>query len=180
MSENPYAPPELPSNPVTPGNESERIRRTHLNTEASIKSIGTLYIFGGVLFIFGVISRLRSPEVFEDSAERIGFYVGMFLVPILLIWLGLKLRRLSSVATIFAGILSALGLLAFPVGTIINLILLFTLFSPKGRYVVKPHYRQVIAETRHIRYRTSMITWILLAILVITIILGAIMYVSHV
>ena len=45
--------------------------------------------------------------------------------------------------------------------------LTLTLFSAKGKMVFSEEYKGVIAETPHIKYRSSIVTWILLGLLVI-------------
>ena len=64
-------------------------------------------------------------------------------------------------------ILSALGLLAFPIGTIINLIILIILGSKKNRVVFSQDYQAIIAATPHVKYKTSKIVWIALGIFVL-------------
>lgn len=172
MTENPYAAPESASTLTTEESDAEQVRREHLRTEASIRSIGTLYLVVGILIGVSVSSQMSSLLREFEGPERQGALVGIVGIPIILILVGWKLRKLSRAATIFAGIGSALGLLAFPVGTLINGLILYTLFCKKGRFVVTPAYKQIVAETPHIRYRTSIVTWVLLAILILLAVIG--------
>jgi hypothetical protein len=71
-------------------------------------------------------------------------------------------------------VLSCFGLLGFPIGTLISAYFLYLLSSQKGVYIFSPEYARVIAATPHIKYKTSIIGWILLGILVFFIGLGII------
>ena len=85
------------------------------------------------------------------------------------IWAGIGLRRLSPWARIPSGILSGFGLLGFPIGTLINGYILYLLFSKKGTTVFSEEYKRAIAQTPHIKYRTSLVVWILLGLLLLLI-----------
>lgn len=85
------------------------------------------------------------------------------------LWVGYGLRRLRKWARIPTGILSGLGLLAFPIGTLINAYILYLLFCQKGKMVFSDEYRAVIEQTPHIKYRTSIIVWIVLGLLLLLI-----------
>ena len=75
-------------------------------------------------------------------------------------------------ARIPTGILSGIGLLAFPIGTLINAYVLYLIFSAKGKMVFSDEYRAVIEQTPHIKYRTSIIVWIVLGLLLLLIAFG--------
>lgn len=81
-------------------------------------------------------------------------------------------RKLKSWARIPTAILSGIGLLGFPVGTLINGYILYLVFSRKGVTVFSDDYKRVIAETPHIKYRTSIVVWIILGWLVALILFG--------
>jgi hypothetical protein len=74
-------------------------------------------------------------------------------------------RRLKPWARIGSGILSGIGLLGFPIGTIINGYILYLLFSKKGSMVFSDEYKRVIQQTPHIKYRTSVIILVALGLL---------------
>jgi hypothetical protein len=69
---------------------------------------------------------------------------------------------------------SAIGLLGFPCGTIISGYLLYLLLSAKGEMVFSSAYKEVMQATPHIRYRTSIIVWIFLFLLIGVILLGVV------
>ena len=91
------------------------------------------------------------------------------------IWVGTGLRRLRRWARIPTGILSGLGLLGFPLGTVINAYILYLIFSQKGKMVFSDEYQAVIEQTPHIKYRTSIVVWILLGLVLALMALGIIM-----
>src|SRR4030095_8127226 len=90
------------------------------------------------------------------------------------LWVGTGLRRLRRWARIPTGILSGIGLLGFPIGTIINGYILYLIFSQKGKVVFSDEYRAVIEQTPHIKYRTSIVVWIVLGLLLLLIAAGII------
>jgi hypothetical protein len=163
MSEaaNPYAAPaarveDIPANP-----EAEAIRRAHINHEASIKAVGFLYYLGGTVATFaGLASLFGAPDA------------GGGVVALLLLALGVGslfggwgVRALKTWGRALGCVLSGIGLLGFPVGTLINGYVLYLLLSKKGRTIYAPEYKDVIAATPHVQYRTSIVVWIFLALL---------------
>lgn len=85
-------------------------------------------------------------------------------------WVGSGLRALRPKVRIPAGIISGIGLLAFPIGTVINGYVLYLLFSQKGTTVFSDDYRRLIERTPQIQYKTSPVLWIVLALLLIFIV----------
>ena len=75
-------------------------------------------------------------------------------------------------ARVPTGILSGIGLLGFPLGTIINGYILYLVFSQKGTTVFSDEYHAVIAQTPHIKYRTSIVVWILVGLVLLLIAIG--------
>ncbi len=145
-------------------NQSEQIRKAHIKHEASVKSIGLLYFLGSAIMILaGLVGFL------SDKAG--GALVALFLLILgaAQICAGIGLRGLKPWARVPTGILSGLGLLAFPFGTLINGYILYLVFSKKGATVFSEGYKRVIEETPQIRYRTSIVVWILLALLLLLI-----------
>ena len=85
---------------------------------------------------------------------------------------GRSMQTLNPSGKILAVVVSAIGLLGFPCGTIISGYLLYLLLSAKGEMVFSSAYKEVMQATPHIRYRTSIIVWIFLFILIGVILLG--------
>jgi hypothetical protein len=148
-------------------NEAEQIRKDHIRHEASVKSVGILYFLGATVFLLASFGMLTAPARTEGAWVAL-LFIGLCAVQI---WTGLGLRKLKPWARVASGILSGLGLLAFPIGTLINAYILYLLFSKKGATVFSDEYKRIIEETPHIKYRTSIVVWILLG--VVLLLLGA-------
>ncbi|HWV92319.1 MAG TPA: hypothetical protein VNZ59_19765 [Burkholderiales bacterium] len=158
---NPYAAPAAPVADVSANAEADAIRRAHISHEASIKAVGFLYYLGGV----GV--------TLVAAASLLGANDASVMVTLLLIALGVgqffagwAVRALRPWGRILGCVLSGLGLLGFPIGTVINAYILYLFLSKKGRTIFAPEYQAVIAATPEVKYRTSILVWIFLALLV--------------
>jgi hypothetical protein len=164
---NPYAPPTARvDDNVAANSEAEAIRRAHINHEASIKSVGILYYLGSVITLVAGVASLFGARA--DPMMAAIFMVvgvgGMFA--------GWGVRSLRRWGQVVGCILSVLGLAGFPIGTIINAYILYLFLSKKGRTIFSPEYQDVIAATPHVKYKTSILVWIFLA-LVIALVLAA-------
>ena len=160
---NPYAPPAARVEDVSLNSEAEAIRRTHINHEAAVKSAGLLYYLNGALTLVGLasvaVSGVRGPGELAAAALLVAMALGLGLV-------GWGVRKLRPWARALGCLLSGIGLFGFPVGTLINGYILYLLLSRKGRTIFSPAYQDVIAATPHIKYRTSIVVWIFLALAV--------------
>lgn len=181
-SVNPYAAPAdtaVISGSTGSGTEAEAIRRQYLKHEASIKSIGTLYMIGAVLliplglFIVGgvVLAMLTQQQVGPlESGFGIVFGAVYAVLGAVQLALAIGLRRLRTWARWGATAFATIGLLGFPVGTLISIFILYLLLSKKGAYVFSAPYQQVIAATPHVKYRTSRVVIVVLLLLLAVII----------
>jgi len=158
-----WSPPqaEVQDPGVTGDEHAVAVRRHYLYHEASVRSIGSLYYFVAILFIVSGIVGVAGEG---GSAAAVAFVLLAGLAAIQF-WTGRALRTLKPWARIPAGIFSVIGLLGFPIGTLINGYILYLLFSAKGNTVFSEAYRQVIAQTPDIKYRTSIVVWIVLSLL---------------
>ena len=163
-------PPAVPDTPAAANADVEAIRRQHLTHEASVQSIGLLYYLGMLGLVAAGLASTVAPAETSRSENLI---TGAFLIIFAGIYLmvGRWLRRLDSKGRTPATILAAIGLLAFPIGTIINAYILYLLQSKKGAMVFSAEYRDVIAATPHIKYKTSVAAWILLIVIVVGLLL---------
>ena len=177
QSFNPYEATEFSSDesPLSDvPSDAEAIRKEHLNHEASIRSIGMLYMLGAVLVILlgaalmtqGILLR---PPV-EDAIFIVAFcfiYMAMGLVQFVI---GRGLRNFGKSARIGGIVLSCIGLLAVPIGTLMSGYFIYLLAGRKGQYIFSDEYQAIRRATPHIVYRTSMIVWVLAALLVLLLI----------
>jgi len=150
---NPYSVPKSVVSDVGPGAEADAVREKHLSTEASIQSIGMLYylaVVGSALVGFFFLADFRRAGMNGPLDAVIPMAVAAAFGVV-----GYGLRAFKPWVRIPVIVLSVLGLLAFPVGTLVNAYVLYLLFCAKGKFVFTPDYAQIVAATPHLRYRTS-------------------------
>lgn len=161
---------------VASSSQAESIRQAHITHEASVRSIGVLYYLGGSLVVLAGLVGLFAPDPTRSGTTdpALSKFVFVFILAfgICYIWVATGVRRLKKWARVPVGILSGLGLLGFPVGTVINGYILYLVFCKKGETVFSDDYKLVIEQTPHIKYRTSLIIWILLGFLLLLVLLG--------
>jgi tellurite resistance protein TehA-like permease len=178
---NPYAPTPVVQH-KGPVDEIIAIREKHLSHEASIKSMAVLFLLGGILsLLVGIFyvaagsTALLDNNVARDTELTIFFLVfGCLLTPFAVFQLAVAigLRKLASWTKVPAAILATIGLIAVPIGTVINGYFLYLLLCEKGRTVFTPEYKRVIEATPHIRYKTSIVVWIFVGLLIALISIG--------
>ena len=199
MSDNPYAPSGSSYGDASLDanfdlSQAELIRKSHLSHEANIQGSGCLYTLGGILGILGAISYVgigilvmaggvvpKGLEfmVFGAGGDRLvsgglTTLVGVIFLAIAVaqLFAGRSMQTLNPSGKILAIVVAAIGMLQFPCGTLISGYLLYLLVSAKGRTVYSSAYKEVMQATPHIRYRTSIIVWIFLFILIGVLLLG--------
>lgn len=157
------------------GGESETIRKEHINTEASIQAVGRLYLLACFLALLTFIALVvgAALSLSADASKLISFLpstLGLLCVSALYGAAGVGLRKLKPWARIVVTIVSVIGLIGFPAGTLISCYILYLLWSKKGRVVFTPDYLDVIAATPHIKYKTSLLVWIILGIVILLVV----------
>ena len=179
MSENPYA-ASLAAGPASAKpTDAEEIRQQYLKHEASVKSIGSLYLFGAIFIVpmglFLVVAALVDLSSGEATDGGLMVVLGVVYAGIGFLQgaTGYALRKLQKWGRTVATIFSVIGLLGVPFGTLISIYILYLLLSQKGTMVFSEEYKRVIEQTPHIKYKTSLVLLVLLAILVLVVV-GAI------
>jgi len=167
MSVNPYATPKAAVTDDGAGSVAEAVRKEHIAHEASVKAVGLLFILGGLLTLIGAGVGLFAPGATagEDSAVLVFAGLAIGALSIAYLACGWGLRTLKPWARIPAVVLAAIGLLGFPIGTLINAYILWLLLSRKGRMVLSTDYAAIVEATPRIKYRTSVVVWIVLGLL---------------
>jgi len=162
-----YAPPQANLEMHT-GFDADRQRM--ISHEQAIRQVGSLYFLGSSVMATSAFGMLAVSVI---NAE-----FGLVLMTVLLagvaaigFWVGRGLRRLDASVRGVAGLFSGLGLLNFPVGTLIHGYILYLLFSQKGSHVFSSEYREVIDNTPHIKCGTSPVV-VVLALLLLVALLG--------
>jgi hypothetical protein len=158
---NPYAAPTAKVEDVGANPEAEAIRRAHISREASIKAVGFLYYLGAAIGVIAGGAFLTSGA--DSTGPLVAFMLAFGIAGLVVGWGVRALRRWGQVA---GCVMAVFGLFGFPVGTVINGCILYLFLSKKGRTVFSPEYREVIAATPHVRYRTSIIVWIFLVLVI--------------
>lgn len=189
-SENPFASPLTGERAAdVPETEAERIRHEHLSAEVTCKQVGLLCYLGGcaatiysvLLFILGASEWARLGFEAIQLPALAGFVVGAGLLA-MLAWLqfgtGYGLRRLHPASRSRAILLSVLWLLYVPLGTLVGGHFLWLMNSARGKYVFMPEYKQVIEQTPHIKYKTSIVVWIFVGLVVFVIMLAVIAWLA--
>ena len=161
-SANPYAAPTARVDDVPASPEAEAIRRAHISHEASIKAVGILYYLGGAVSTLAGVAALFGASSGADAA----IMLLLLALGVGSLFAGWGVRALRPWARIVGCVLSAIGLLGFPIGTLINGYVLYLFLSKKGRTIFAPDYKDVIAATPHVKYRTSIVVWIFLVLLI--------------
>lgn len=163
-----WTPPQSKlQDPTLASEDVVEMRRRHLKHEAAVKSIGTLYYLGAFfLTIAGAVMFLEDKSSLGMRIVICGFLVGLGALQF---WVGRGLRGLKPWARIPTGVLSGIGLLGFPMGTLINGYILYLVFSAKGATVFSEEYQEVIAQTPDMKYGTSIIAWAFLGLIVLVI-----------
>lgn len=157
-----------------PASNAEQTRSTYLKHEASVKSIGLLYFIGGTILALGGIAMVIGLLAGAGKADSVIVAFLCLVLSAIQFTLGTGLRGLKAWVRIPTGILAGIGLLGFPLGTLINGYILYLLFSQKGSMVFSPEYREVIAQTPHMKYKTSIVVWVLLGLVLLLIAIGVI------
>ena len=194
MSDNPYAPSgssygDAPLDSNFDLSQAELIRKSHLSHEANIQSFGCLYTFGGIMgiligiFYIGlgifIMAGGENPQagVNPMAAGIMTTLIGVVFLAIAVaqLFAGRSMQTLNPSGKILAIVVAAIGAILLPVcGTVISGYLLYLLVSAKGEMVFSSAYKEVMQATPHIRYRTSIIVWIFLFLLIGVILLGII------
>ncbi|MFD0892284.1 hypothetical protein KBB96_12715 [Luteolibacter ambystomatis] len=165
MEPNPYLPPTAAPAPADAGLSSdEQLRRQCIKRESTLKSLGGLQIIGGVFLIVGILSALsRGPGQGPDNPVMAGTAV---ILPLALLSLvnGVGLYKLMPWARIVGTVLSCLGLLGFPIGTLINALILGAYWSKPSDLIFSADYKRIVAATPHVKMKTSKVMIVMLVI----------------
>jgi hypothetical protein len=184
LNSNPYAPPtanvDLSS---TTSSVEKKIRREHIRHEIQLKSVGTLYGLGALLILLSGFAVLI-PLFFEDTPSDVplGFLIGISLFYIALgsamAAMAYGYRKLRPWVKIPGTILSGLGLLGIPLGTLINGYILYLIWCAKGQMVLENKYQRIIEATPHVKFQRTLGDKIALGIVTALLIGGALLLIN--
>jgi hypothetical protein len=163
---NPYAAPKANVEDVSADAEAEAIRRANLNHEASIRSIGTLYYLTASGVALGGLGAIAQAWTGRWSLGGAAILVVLGLLAAVFFLLGRGLRTLRRGARVPTIVLAVLGLVGFPLGTLINGYILWLMLSKKGQFILTPEYAAIVEATPQVKYRMSILVWIFLGLIV--------------
>jgi hypothetical protein len=167
MAGNPYQAPVAAVGDIdAPVTDAERVRREHIGHERQLRAVGALYLFGGSLGLIGGVMMLVG---LAGSAPDVGGMVAVAavyaVISLVALVVGWGYRKLAPWVRIPGTVLAAIGLLGIPIGTIISLAILWMIWSAKGKVVLSPQYAAIVAATPHVRYRMTVVDWIVWGLL---------------
>ncbi len=158
----------------TPEADLAEIRQKHIGHENAMKTLGVMHLIGGAALLLGCAGVVFDGFDFASlsgDGDSVVEGVAIFVVVLLLggssAHLGTKLRKLHPSAWQPARTLSMLGLLAFPIGTMISAANLGYLNSDKGKFVFTDEYARVIEMTPTVKAKTSGLVKVLLALVLL-------------
>lgn len=170
IEQNPYQPPAADINDVSSDDlqEAIKVREEHISHEASIRAIGILYFIGSILLILSGILQIIASNTASPGTDIV-ISALMIGIGALYVWIGAGLRAFRASVRHVAGVFAAIGLLGFPIGTLINAYILYLLYSKKGKMVFSDEYKEIQLATPDIKYKTSIIVWLFLALIILLI-----------
>lgn len=177
---NPYA---VTATDITPtlGGDAESIRRRYIGHEASVKSVGTFSFLVSVFlgFMASVYGWGGANILFSGDPEEQMMLVTALVLTIvcacaaaLYCFAASGLWRLKPWSRLLATMLACFGLLLVPIGTILNGYCLYVLLCERANVIFSEAYQDVIAQTPHIKYRTSTLAWIVLGIFILLVLVA--------
>ena len=151
------------------------VREEHIKHEASLRSIGVLYyiiaffiLIAGVIMVVGAVGSIG--QGVENAALVTGMAAFYIVFGAIMFWIGRGYRQLRRWVRIPGTIFAVLGLLSIPIGTLINGYILYLIYSQKGRTIFSDEYQEIREATPEVKYKTSMLVWVFLAILILLLI----------
>ncbi|MFC1757422.1 hypothetical protein ACFL2H_01465 [Planctomycetota bacterium] len=171
---NPFAAPsaDIGLQPEQEQTPEEAVRHQYLRREQNIKSIGLLCYLSALLSGFLLVSAIPVQAFFNSSTRFLSSDFVLIVVVLASITginlaLGRGLRLLKRWSRIPMAILSGIGMLSIPIGTIMGAIFLYLLLSPKGKHVFTEEYQAIVDATPHVKLKTSKIVLVLLLLMLV-------------
>ena len=131
----------------------ERVRADHASAEAGVRALGTVYWLGGVALALVTGASLALPSLLAGTPlgglAAYGTLTGVACaLGLALAVAGERLRALNPAARSVSLALSAVAMLAFPVGTLLGGYGLVLLLSERGAFVLSDEHRVARAQTK--------------------------------
>jgi tellurite resistance protein TehA-like permease len=143
--------------------DTTTVRAEHLHHETKILLMGRLYYVAGASLLLAAVTIMVLRQTGEGL--RIASFFGMLAAGHA--FAAYLLLRLDARARFSASAMALVGLLAIPIGTVLCGYLLYLVHSTKGRRVLSPEYRAVVAKTPEFTCRVTNAAFALGAALVV-------------
>jgi hypothetical protein len=143
---------------------AEAVRQKYLSHESNLRSLSLLYYLTGALELLSGLA-IGGVAIAESKTEDVVTGVVLIAIGVFLVWLGMLYRKLSRSLLVPATIAAGIGLLGFPLGTALSAYILYLLYSREGKFVRSGEYREIVAATPQIAWKTSLLIKILLGLL---------------
>ena len=151
------------------------VRSAHIAHEATLRSVGLLYYLGAIFLVMLAITTLYRgtpadvPTTLSDPAAA----ALALAIAAALALAGYGLHKIKPWARVPVMSISTLGLFYFPVGTMICGYILYMVLNKKGQVIFSQEYQEIIKATPQIGYRTPLIAWVLLGLILLIIVSAA-------
>jgi hypothetical protein len=172
---------ELMENPDLSQSEAvnyESIRRQYLQQERAVNSISTVFFFSAIMSLLMSVLVVAAPFLYmlSQNATITGTAVLVCLVlslcliglVVLQALVAIAMRRRMGRARYAAMLLAAVGLFAFPFGTIFGVYILIVMGAKETPFVMSDEYKKVIKATP--QYDVAPFPWTLVALVLTAII----------
>ena len=156
--------------------DNAAVRAEHLRHETALLMMGRLYHVAAACLLIAavVIVVLRQ----TSEGVRIASVFGMLAAGHA--FAAYLVLRLDARARFSASVMALTGLLALPIGTVLGGYLLYLVHSAKGRRILSPEYRAVVAKTPEFKCRVTNAAFALGAALVLVAIYRLLQFALHV
>ena len=169
----PYAPPRTAVSEVRDDPQGHyATREKFLRHESALRSVAFFYYLAGipmgflaVIIISTIMIRMATTYRAPDLIGAIALFGVSLSVSVVMLATARGMRTLKHWIRLPVGLISGVGLLVFPLGTLANAYILYLVFSRKGHMVLSAPYREVIANTPEIKPGTPVLMWSILAAL---------------
>jgi hypothetical protein len=166
--------------PPAHGPSPQAVRQEHIGRERTIRGIAALYFSCSVIFaLTGLIPLTMFFAPTGQTRPRVPVLAMALCLGIAALFfaVGYGLRHLKPWGRVAAIVFAFVQLCGVPIGTVLGIWILYLLTSKGGKLIFSPGYKEVIAQTPTVKYRTPVVLWILLGV-VMAGLLGLIGYVG--
>ncbi len=161
--DNPYSPPTANiDDKANAPRGMEKIREENIRHEVQLKSVGSLYALAGILLGISSVVMLvalvgsHNKMLLEQGPMFVGVLAFYGLLSVVMLAMAYGYRKLMPWVKIPGTVLSVLGLLGIPVGTLINGYILYLMWCKKGKIILADGYQEIIRVTPHIKYKRTL------------------------